>query len=134
MKRLALASIAILALTAPTLAAGSIFIPIGPPIFTPQPDLVEPQPDTITPQAPTITKSGGGYTGSSSEPHIGPAPQGYGEPGTNRWYNAKCDTIADVNADCVPRSLHPGHGGMPIPVKTTVTANPDIVTPNPDKV
>lgn len=120
-------ALALAAMSVPASAAS--YIPLGPKTYTPQPDIVTPQAPTVTPQAPTVTKSGGGFTSSSSEPHIGnPNPSGSG------WYNAKCDTIADVNADCVPRSLHPGHGGMPIPVKTTVTANPDLVTPNPDIV
>src|SRR5690606_26570524 len=75
-------ALALAAMSVPASAAS--YIPLGPKTYTPQPDIVTPQAPTVTPQAPTVTKSGGGFTSSSSEPHIGnPNPSGSG------WYNAK---------------------------------------------
>lgn len=125
MKRITLGLLAAILMTAPTMAAG--YIPIGPKVYTPNAPIVTPQAPTVTPQAPTVTGGGFDNRGGSSEPHIGnPNPTGKG------WFNAKCNTIANVNADCVPYSMNPTHGATPIPV--VVTANPDLVTPNPDIV
>jgi len=128
MKRLTLASIAVLALTSSAFAAS--YVPLGPKVYTPQPPTVTPQAPTVTPQDPTITVTGGGAASAgSSESHIGnPNPAGKG------WFNAECDGIANYNADCTVQLEVNASGGTPIPVVTTVTANPDLVTPNPDLV
>lgn len=133
-------ALALAAMSVPASAAS--YIPLGPKTYTPQPDLVTPNPDlvvpqdpTVIPQDPTVTVIPAKVVGNgSSEPHQKPAPQGYGEPGTNRWFNVKCNTLAYVNADCVAATMNPGSGGSFIPAKTTVTANPDLVIPNPDLV
>jgi len=124
MKRIIISLAAIVALTAPTMAAG--YLPIGPKVYTPQPPIVTPQAPTVTPQAPTVTPGGWLSNGGSSEPHIGasPAENGVG------WYNAKCKTIADVNDDCTVMTDNPGSSATAFP--EVVTANPDLVTPNPD--
>lgn len=136
MKRLALASIAILALTAPTLAAGSIFIPIGPPIYTPQPDIVTPQPDIVTPQPPTITETEVIVKPATHDSAPNTSLQSFGHCPPMRTMNGGWTARTNVNADCTALSINPGGGGFPAVkrIDTTVTENPDIVTPQPDLV
>lgn len=118
-KSIILSAAVIAAMTAPTFAA--FYIPLGPKIITHHDPIV-------TENAPIVNITGGGYTGSgSSEPHIGnPNPTGKG------WWNEKCRTIADVNDDCVVKSMNPGYGGMPIPEVTTITTVDPTITPVPD--
>lgn len=115
------------AATAPAAAAGSIFIPIGPPVYTPQPDKVTPQPDKVTPQAPTVTVTPGDYVDTGPE-NSSEYPQNcftatiFGEPFKNgrQCYDAK--------------TLSPTTGGFSLPATVSSTPNPDLVEGQPDLV
>lgn len=137
-KSFILASVAALAFTAPSFAAG--YVPLGPKIYTPQPDivtpqpdLVTPQPDIVTPQAPTITETTVVDRPATHNSGNSPTYVNGNEPG---FWNPVCKTFAYVNADCTTLVMNPGGGGWPAVthVNTIVTANPDIVTPQPDLV
>jgi len=60
-------------------------------------------PDVVVPVMGDVSQ----YESSgSSEPHIGDAPNG----SKGRWWNDKCQTYADVNADCVAQLDGPTTG------------------------
>lgn len=135
MKRTAIATMTILALTTSSFAAG--YIPLGPKVYTPQPpiithqpDLVTPQPDLVTPQpdlvetTPDRYESGGQYTTGGIGDHC---PK-------MATMNGGWQTRTNVNADCNQMSINPGGGGRYILGTTTVTPQPDIITPQPDLV
>src|SRR5690606_24922446 len=99
-----------------------IFIPIGKPIITPQPDLV-------TPQAPTITTTPEFFTSTGQASQADGAVASdtctmgvIGKPGVSI-------PAPNVDANCTPLSIASTNNGFTTPAATTVTANPDIVTP-----
>lgn len=128
MKRIAIATMTILALTTSSFAAG--YIPLGPKVYTPQPPIITPQPDLVTPQPDLVETTPGYHTGGDPAPIVN-TDDAY-IPG---WWNEKCKTFAYVNADCTVQSLNPGNiGGRYFPAVTTTTPQPDLVTPQPDIV
>lgn len=141
LRYLALAITAAFALTTPAYAAG--YIPLGPKIYTPQPDiitpqpdLVTPQPDLVTPQPPIVTPQDPIITENTVLVHsgnTGAAP--FGSAADRGFWNEKCQTFAYVNDDCTVLSIadHDKQNNV-YRTDVIVTPQPDIVTPQPDIV
>lgn len=132
MKRALLALAALAAFSAPALAAS--YIPLGPKVYTPQPDLVIPQPDVVvpqpdlvTPQPDTVTVIPGevvrtGPTNNNAGPEFCFTADMFGNPFKN---GEQCHAATSISET---------FGSYKKPDTTKVTKNPDLVTPQPDLV
>jgi len=131
-------SILILAISAalmtPAFATG-IFIPIGPPKYTPQPPIITPQAPIVTPQSPLVTPQPNlvTVTPGAAIPETSSAPTPGG--GSEVCLNADIFGKVFVNGpQCfVPTSLVPtSNGGGYLPDVITETPQPDLITNRPD--
>lgn len=104
-------------------ATAQLFIPLGQPVITPRPDI-------ITPQAPTITTKDGFFTGNGTI--SAPADKAVASDKCQMGVIGQPGVLIqqpNVDANCTALSLASTGSGAYIPPVTTVTANPDIVTP-----
>lgn len=115
-------ALALAAMSVPASAAS--YIPLGPKTYTPQPDIV-------TPQAPTITETEVVVQPATHDSAPNTSLQSFGHCPPMRTMNGGWTARTNVNADCTALSINPGSSGSPAVkrIDTTVTANPDIVTP-----